>query len=177
MLDVGKPWTSTNGGAPGVPHRRLKMLTSCPPLAAVVDRQRSSVASRCHSAKMSKPPAYVVQHLPGRSGWPRFPAGHGSQRSGEYRSHSGRSPALFDERGQGGGGSERVVVEVNDGDVLVVGAPPAGQVAPPGARTECPGADGAGCGEQRRIMFGMQPLQPLVGAAVGGLLDDQQDSA
>src|ERR1700756_5713320 len=58
MLDVGKPCTSTNAGAPGVPQRRLNTAISCPLLAAVVDRQRSSVAPFCHSAKMSKPPAY-----------------------------------------------------------------------------------------------------------------------
>src|SRR5271166_2438900 len=57
MLDVGKPCTSTSAGAPGVPHRRLNTVTSCPSLAAVVDRQRSSVPPFCHSAKMSKLPA------------------------------------------------------------------------------------------------------------------------
>lgn len=36
------------------PHRRLNTPTSCPSLAAVVDRQRIPVLRFCHSAKMSK---------------------------------------------------------------------------------------------------------------------------
>src|ERR1700756_1860454 len=57
MLDVGKPCTSTSAGFPGVPQRRLNTATSRPSLAAVVERQRSSVPPDCHSVKMSKAPA------------------------------------------------------------------------------------------------------------------------
>src|SRR5690349_4715450 len=53
MLEVGKPRTHTNAGAPGVPHRRLNTVTSVPSFAAVVDAQRISVAPACHAAKMS----------------------------------------------------------------------------------------------------------------------------
>src|ERR1700758_2485890 len=60
MLDVGKPCTSTSAGAPGVPQRRLNTATSRPSLAAVVERQRSSVPPACPSVKMSKPPASHV---------------------------------------------------------------------------------------------------------------------
>ena len=107
MLDVGKPCTSTNGGAPGVPRRRLKIATSRPSLAAVVDRQRSSAPPFCHSAKMSKPPAsqrgpwldndaanVTTAQRPGvpavtRSlGWPFLPASP-RQRSGLNRTASG----------------------------------------------------------------------------------------
>src|SRR5215475_12375326 len=57
MLDVGKQWTRTNTGAPGVPQRRLNTATSAALFAAVVERQRISAAPPCHSAKMSKLPA------------------------------------------------------------------------------------------------------------------------
>jgi hypothetical protein len=53
MLAVGKPCTHTNAGAPGVPQRRLKTVTSTSSLAAVDDRHWISVAPLCHSSKMS----------------------------------------------------------------------------------------------------------------------------
>src|ERR1700756_4513879 len=79
MLDVGKPCTNTSAGAPRVPQRRLNTVTSCPSLAAVVDRQRSSVPPFCHSAKMSKLPAsqrgsWFDNHVPTRPSGSGFPA-------------------------------------------------------------------------------------------------------
>jgi hypothetical protein len=50
MLDVGKPWMQTSAGAPGVPHRRLKTLTSAALLAAVDDGQRISDPPLRHSS-------------------------------------------------------------------------------------------------------------------------------
>ena len=70
---------------------------------------------------------------------PGFPADHGAQGSGEYRSHRCRSPTLFDERGQRLGGDERVAVEIDHGDVLGVGPPTSGRL-PRGGGTECPRA-------------------------------------
>ena len=55
MLAVGKPCTSTRGGAPGVPHRRVNTATSRPPLASVVDRHRSSVPPVRHSSTIWEP--------------------------------------------------------------------------------------------------------------------------
>src|SRR6202022_4319306 len=61
MPDVGKPGTQTSAGARGVPHRRLKTLTSVPLLAAVDDGQRISDPSLRHSSKMSIPPALQTE--------------------------------------------------------------------------------------------------------------------
>jgi hypothetical protein len=53
MLAVGKPCTHTNGGAPGVPARRVKTVTSAPSFAAVDDRQWIWVPPLRQSSKMS----------------------------------------------------------------------------------------------------------------------------
>ena len=73
MLAVGKPCTQTNAGAPGVPQRRVKTLTSpsASAFAAVVDRQWISVPPLRHSSKMA------IRNRPGTRSARRRSAPHG----------------------------------------------------------------------------------------------------
>src|SRR5262249_47803249 len=99
MLDVGKPCTQTSAGAPGVPQRLAKTLTSWPPFAGVDDRQGTAVPPSCQSAKMSIPSTYEMFRFFG-AWYPTYsPAGHvdmrGKVMGGKHRARSSRTNVVI----------------------------------------------------------------------------------